>query len=102
MTFGGSGDHHAINDENRSGNAHNLSLTVTVVRALGSGAHGTVYLAEEAEEEEVVEEGEGEMEEEDPARALSSLSLAAAEFVPTVATATNAPRRRSSYVFVRS
>ena len=54
ITFGGGsgGDHRSINDENRSGNAHNLALTVTVVRVLGSGAHGTVYLAEEAEEED--------------------------------------------------
>ena len=55
ITFGGGRDSNSnkmINDENRSGNAHNLSLTVTVVRTLGSGAHGTVYLAEEAEKED--------------------------------------------------
>ena len=50
LTFGG-GDQ-TLNDENVSGNAHNLSLVVTVVGTLGSGAHGTVFLAETAEEEE--------------------------------------------------
>ena len=48
------------------------------------------YAVEEEEEAEAEEKEEEEKEmEEDPARALSSLSLAAAEFVPTVATATS-------------
>ena len=47
VTFGG-GDQ-TINDENISGNAHNLSLAVNIVHTLGSGSHGTVHLAETAE-----------------------------------------------------